>query len=314
VSASEKPLEGENMKTLLWLLSLSAAGLATPMSVLAQHDHGPAAIAATAGVPTGRPAGRPAAREWTKQPLLIGRAERGDRASAKLTLRGLAAANVTVYAAEGPAERLKTEYPVGPEGARIEAVTPKIGNYHWVVAREESADAVRVASTAWYFGNPGDSPKDMLQAPKHELEIVPAPLPREHRSYREAEKWRFLVRLNGQALAGHAVGMETEPGSRSTVMTDASGHATVVFPRDFKPAANADGEGNDARSRSRFVLVTEKEEGGKRYLTAFNYTYSQDPDRNRSLAWGAAFGILGMVAATPLLRRRQQNEGANGNA
>jgi hypothetical protein len=108
--------------------------------------------------------------------------------------------------------------------------------------------------------------------------------------------------------------METELGSRSTVVTDASGHATVVFPRDFKPAANADGEGNDARSRSRFVLATEKEDGGKRYLTAFNYTYSQDPERNRSLAWGAAFGILGMVAATPLLRRRQQNEGGKDNA
>jgi hypothetical protein len=246
--------------------------------------------------------------------LLTGKAERADRASAKLTLRGLAAANITVYASEGPAERLKTEYPVGPEGAKIEAVTPKIGNYHWVVAREESADAVRVASTAWYFGNPGDSPKDMLQTPKHELEIVPAPLPREHRSYREAEKWRFLVRFNGQALASQAVIMETELGSRSTVVTDASGHATVVFPRDFKPAANADGEGNDARSRSRFVLATEKEDGGKRYLTAFNYTYSQDPERNRSLAWGAAFGILGMVAATPLLRRRQQNEGGKDNA
>jgi hypothetical protein len=300
------------MKALILLLSLSTVGLATP--VLAQHDHGPAPAAATAGAPAGRPAGRPAAREWTKQPVLIGRAERGDRASAKLTLRGLAAANITVYASEGPVERLKTEYPVGPEGAKIEAVTPKIGNYHWVVAREESADAVRVASTAWYFGNPGDSPKDMLQTPKHELEIVPAPLPREHRSYREAEKWRFLVRFNGQALASQAVIMETELGSRSTVVTDASGHATVVFPRDFKPAANADGEGNDARSRSRFVLATEKEDGGKRYLTAFNYTYSQDPERNRSLAWGAAFGILGMVAATPLLRRRQQNEGGKDNA
>jgi hypothetical protein len=246
--------------------------------------------------------------------LLTGKAERGDRSSAKLTLRGLAAANITVYASEGPAERLKTEYPVGPDGAKIEAVTSKIGNYHWVVAREESADAVRVASTAWYFGNPGDSPKDMLQTAKHELEIVPAPLPREHRSYREAEKWRFLVRFNGQALVSQAVIMETELGSRSTVVTDASGHATVVFPRDFKPAANADGEGNDARSRSRFVLATEKEDGGKRYLTAFNYTYSQDPERSRSLAWGAAFGILGMVAATPLLRRRQQNEGGKDNA
>lgn len=302
------------MKTLLLLLSLSAAGLATPTSALAQHDHVVASVANAPSSSGGRPAGRPAGREWTKQPLLVGKAERGDPTSAKLVLRGLAAQNVTVYASEGPAERLKTDYPVGVDGAKIEAATPKIGNYHWLVAREESADAVRVASTAWYFGNPGASPKDLLGVPKHELEIVPAPLPREHRSYREAEKWRFLVRFKGQPLASQAVSMETELGSRSTVVTDVTGHATVVFPRDFKPAPQADGEGNDARNRARFVLATEKEDGGKRYLTAFNYTYSQDPERNRSLAWGAAFGILGMAAATPLLRRRQQNEGANGDA
>lgn len=300
------------MKTLLLLLSLSTVGLATP--ALAQHDHGAASVANTSAASGGRPAGRPPARDWTKQPLLLGRAERGDRAAAVLMLRGLAATSVTVYASGGPAERQKTDYPVGADGARIESVAPKTGNYHWVVAREESADAVRVASTAWYFGNPGASPKDMLEVPKHELEIVPAPLPREHRRYREAEKWRFLVRLNGQPLAGQAVSLETEFGSRSTVVTDATGHATLVFPRDFRPATEADGESNDPRNRARFVLATEKEEGGKRYLTAFNYAYSQDVDRNRSLAWGAAFGILGMVAATPLLRRRPRNEGANGNA
>lgn len=297
------------MKTLLLLLSLSAAGVAGPS--LAQHDHGAPAAAAA---PDGRPAGRPGGREWTKQPLLLGRPERGDRAAALLMPRNLNAPHVTVHASAGPAERLKAEYAVGAEGARIAAVTPKIGNYHWVVAREETPDLVRVASTAWYFGNPGDSPKDMLQAPKHELEIVPAPLPREHRSYREAEKWRFLVRFEGKPLADQKVGMETEFGSRSVAVTDSGGHATLVFPRDFKPAPEADGESNDPRQRGRFVLTTETEANGRHYLTAFNYTYAQDPERQRSIAWGAAFGLLGMVAATPLLRRRASNEGGNGHA
>lgn len=306
--------DGEIMKTLLLMLSLSASGWAAP--ALAQHDHG--ATAATEAprmpAPDARANGRPGGREWTRQPLLLGRPERGDRSAALLTQRNLAAPQVTVYASEGPAERLKTDYPANAEATKIQAVAPKIGNYHWVVAREENADTVRTASTAWYFGNPGDSPKDMLQEPKHELEIVPAPLPREHRSYREAEKWRFLVRLDGKPLPGQAVSLETELGSRSSAVTDASGHAVIVFPRDFKPAPKVDEESNDPRNRARFVLATEKEAGGKRYLTAFNYTYSQDPDRNRSLAWGTAFGLLGMAAATPLLRRRQSTEGANGHA
>ena len=41
------------------------------------------------------------------------------------------------------------------------------------------------------------APTELLKEPRHELEIVPEPLPREHGSYRESEKWRFLVRFNG---------------------------------------------------------------------------------------------------------------------
>lgn len=296
------------MNALILAISLTTAGMAAP--VFAQHDHGAAPLAGTASAPLGRPAGSPPARDWTTLPLLLGKGERGERAGALIAVRGLTASGVTVYASEGPAGRRKVDYPVDMEGARIESVAPKTGNYHWVIAREESPDSVRVASTAWYFGNPGDSPKDMLQVSKHELEIVPAPLPREHRSYREAEKWQFLVRFEGKPLAGQRVSMETEFGSRSVAVTDADGHAILVFPLDHKPSS----EGNDPRQRGRFVLATENEANGKRYLTAFNYTYAQDPDRHRSLAWGAAFGLLGMVAATPLLRRRSSNEGTNGHA
>ncbi len=220
-----------------------------------------------------------------------------------LRVQGITAAAVTVFAAEGPVDRLKAEYPMTPEGVKIESVAPKIGNYHWVTAREENADEVRVASTVWYFGNPGDSPKDLLKVPKHELEIVPTPLPREHGSYRESEKWRFLVRLNGQPLPDQPLTLETEFGSRLNALTDAAGFATVLFPRDFKPAAGEQ-TGHGPR-RAAFVLSTTKEVEGRRYLTAFNYTYGQDGDRNKSLGWGAAFGVIGMMAATPLLRRRK---------
>jgi hypothetical protein len=108
--------------------------------------------------------------------------------------------------------------------------------------------------------------------------------------------------------------METEFGSRTSAVTDAMGIATLVIPRDFKQPQKGDGETEDPRARGRFVLSTEKEDGGKRYLTAFNYSYTQDPERSRSLGWGAAFGILGMVAATPLLRRRQQAQGDKDHA
>ena len=281
------------------LLSTSLVACVLSGAALAQHDHASAPAAAVAS----RPA---ASREWTRQPLLLpGMNRRGERAAAVLRPRGIESASVTVFASEGPAERRRVDYPIGAEGAIIESATPRIGNYHWVIARQESADAVQVASTAWFFGNPGDSPKTMLGEAKHELEIVPDPLPREHANYRESEKWRFLIRMNGVPLVQQPVTLETEFGSRSTFLTDPMGVATVLFPRDFKPADAAQaGQGGHGPRRAKFVLTTEKEAAGRRYLTAFNLTYGQDADRDRSLGWGAAFGLFGMVAATPLLRRR----------
>jgi hypothetical protein len=247
--------------------------------------------------------------------LLPGKNPRGERATANLRQQGIAASSLTVFAPEGAEDRRKVDYPAGAEGARIAPGTAKIGNYHWVVAREESAEAVKVASTAWYFGNPGDSPKELLKVVKHELEIVPEPLPREHGRYRESEKWRFLVRLNGAPLAGQPLLLETEFGSRAAFLTDAAGIATVLFPRDFRPVAKGEGDhGGHGRQLAKFVLSTEKEADGRRYLTAFNLTYAEDADRNKSLGWGAAFGLLGMLAATPLLRRRQNGSQGNNHA
>lgn len=280
-------------------LAVAAAWLLTT-AAFAHHGHHdmpaapPAAVQQLASTP-----------RWTQQPLLLpGSMARGERAKALLQPVGLVVSTVTVFAPEGPVERLRVDYPVGAEGAWIEAVTPKIGNYHWVIAREEHPDLVRVASTAWYFGNPGASPKALLEKAKHELEIIPAPLPREHSSYRESEKWRFLVRFKGQPLAHHPLTLETEFGSRATFYTDASGFATVLFPRDFRPAAKLSEAAHHRPRRAQFVLFTEKSSEGRRYLTAFNHTYQQDTDRDKSLGWGAAFGLLGMLAATPLLRRR----------
>lgn len=273
----------------------------------AQHDHAAGSTMSGAGSAL-LVQSRPVVREWTRQPLLLpAMSRRGERNVALLRLQGLEAASLTVFAAGGPDERRRVDYPVTPEGTKIESASTAVGNYHWVVAREEGDREVRVASTAWYFANPGPAPTVLLGEPKHELEIVPVPLPREHSGYREAEKWRFLVRMNGAPLSGHPLDLETEFGSRSRFVTDERGLATVLFPRDIRPAPAREDKGSEAAMgprRAKFVLATEKELDGKHYLTTFNYTYSPDPDRERSLAWGAAFGLLGMAAATPLLRRR----------
>lgn len=268
---------------------LLAGLLALP--VAAQHGH------------DGAPSVAPPA--WTQHPLLLPAAGRGERDAAQLKAVGIAAATLRVHAPEGPAEALLRDYPVTDGRAKIATGSARIGNYHWVVMREETPAWVKVASTAWYFGNPGASPRALLATPKHELEIVPDPLPREHGSYRESEKWRFLVRFQGIPQPGQKLTLETEFGTRTSFVTDQSGIATVLFPRDFRPPSVDKEEGaSHGRPSAKFVLSTEKHSDERHYLTAFNLNYAPDAERGRSLAWGAGFCLAGMLAATPLLRRR----------
>lgn len=287
------------MKTTVLLLVL----LAGP--ACAQHDHSQHAAPSEASAAT-MPQ-RPMARDWTRYPLLVPATQRGgERGATALRLQGIETAEVTVFAAGGPAERQRVAYAVGEAGAQIQPASPKIGNYHWVVARQESDAEVRVASTAWYFSNPGPAPTELLKQVKHELEIVPSPLPREHSAYREAETRDFLVRWNGVPLAGKTLTLESEFGSRSSYVTDAQGRATILLPRDFREQKGraAGEEAMMGPRRAKFVLGTEHDDGGRHYVTAFNSTYSPDPERTRSIGWGVTFGAIGMVAALPLLRRR----------
>lgn len=276
-----------------------------PQAAQHEHEHNHATADAVMPVPE-PPRGRPEGREWSRYPLLLpAMGPRGERSVKLLKTRNLAASEVEVFAAEGPEEQRRRAFPLTPEGARIESVTPQTGNYHWVSARMEQDGQIMVASTAVYFGNPGDAPTAMLMERKHELEIIPQPLPREHGSYRESEKWRFLVRFQGQPLANQRVQMETESGSRITFTSDANGLTTVLFPYDFKvEKPQGAGAHHGGPRRAHFVLATEHQADGKRYLSAFNYAYSPDAERNRNLAAGIGFGIFGMVLAAPLLRRK----------
>lgn len=272
---------------------------AAPAGMAGGHDHGAARAEDAAASAPAR------GQDWTRYPLIVPQMRRGaDRMAGSLGLKNIEAAQVTLYA---PVRQISMDFPVTEQGARIEAVDPKVGNFHWVTARQDKEGTVIVASTVHAFNNPGPAPTAMFLERKNALEIIPQPLPREHSSYRESEKWRFLVRFNGQPLANGKLKLETEFGSRSTFLTSQDGLATVLFPRDIKPAAENAPGGHGPR-RAKFVLAVEHDDLGKHYLTAFNYGYGADPDRSRSLAAGAGFGVLGMLLAAPLWRRKRDNK------
>lgn len=247
-----------------------------------------------------------AARGWTSYPLIVramtkGMNERG--APIMMVTKNFQPDKRSAYAPSGDAPR-ELEMTLG--GAQLEPL-PEVGNYYWITAREELDDKIIVASTSHYFTSPGPAPAKMLLMKKHELELIPQPLPREHGRYRENEDWKFLLRYNGQPLPNQTVNLETQNGSKASFTSDAQGIATVHFPEDFKQAAakKEGGGGHDHGPRSvPFVLETEYAAGGKQYVTAFNYVYGADAYTGRSLAWGTGFTLFGMLLASPLLRRK----------
>lgn len=263
-----------------------------------RHEHAAPPEAAKAPAQRG-------GRDWTRYPLILPvMAPRGERGANTLALKNLEAGALDVYSPD----QARRQYPVAAEGVRVEPAPAKSGNYYWVTARAERGNQVDVASTATYFSNPGAAPTALLQARKHELEIVPLLLPREHGSYRESEKWQFLLRFNGQPLANQALTLETEFGSRIAFSSDGAGIATVLFPYDFKEEEPGKAHGgHSGPRRAKFVLATEHRHGGMHYLSAFNYSYSPDAARGKNLWAGLGFGAFGMLLAVPLLRHGKNN-------
>ncbi len=296
---------------LLALLPLSGWAAERPaMTPGMEHEHRNHDGKEGAGPPGGESRqGMRASREWTRYPLILPvMAPRGERGGNTLDLRNIAADVLDVYAPDGSPEQLRRQVPTIAGGTRVEPVSSKNGNYYWVTAREANEERVSVASTATFFSNPGAAPTALLLQAKHDLEIVPQPLPREHGSYRESEKWKFLLRYQGKPLAGKKLMLETEFGSRIAFTSDADGIATVLFPYDFKAEEPGKGGGHHGGPRrAKFVLAVEHEDGSKHYLTAFNYSYSPDAERGKNLWAGLGFGAFGMLLATPLLRRKKSN-------
>lgn len=313
------------MKTTFVLLAvlLAASGAAQDSAAAVPHDHsahaGPGAAPGDAhanlrtttgavqnGAHAAHAGGSDAARPWTALPLVIDvPARQRQRGVETVALRNLDAGVVQVYA-PGPRPHAKT---VPLEGGRARVVAaPRIGSYHWVTATEERSGEVITASTVVAFSDAGPAPDALLAERKGELEIVPEVLPREHATWRETDLARFLVRFRGAPLPGAVVTLETERGSRATLVAGKDGRLTVLFPRDLpeEPArASAHGHG---RPRVRFVLGAEHRDGGRRHLTAFNWVYGADPARERSMGAGLAFGLGGMLLAAPLLLRRPRRK------
>lgn len=250
---------------------------------------------------------REAGPAWTAFPTLKTRMGGEGRDGKVVTVipQGIVADSIAAYSNDVADAQGRRQLPLDMAGARLDK--PARGGFHWLAAREEQNGRVKVASTVYFFSNPGKNPTALFMQQKHELELIPQPYPREHSRYRANEDWKFLVRFNGKLLVGQKVSLETQNGSKSELISDEQGVITVRMPDDFKPEDEkaAAGMHEHRRRSSDFVLATEHVDGAKNYLTAFNSSYGTDALDQRSLAMGLGFMLLGMLGATPLLRQRE---------
>jgi hypothetical protein len=285
-----------------------------------------AAAPAFAAVPEGKPGGRPPMdmsgghdhaammrgmgkqTAWTLYPTLKARMSGETRETMKTVImpQNIVSPNIDAWSNNLKDDNAHRQLAMEMGGAMLDK--PASGGFHWLAAREEQGDAVRVASTVHPFGERGaQNPTAMFMQQKHELEIIPQPYPREHSRYRAGEAWQFLVRFNGSPLPGQKVYLETSNGSMAEFVADAQGVIVLRVPDDFSAGEThqAAGGHNHGRPGAEFVLATEHEAGGKSYLTAFNSSYGRNAYDQRSLALGLGFTLLGMLGAAPLLRKRK---------
>ena len=294
----------------LVLAAASAPAAAQPGTAAEEHashvesaDTGGAAGKGGFGGGAGRPV------SWTAFPTLKTRmsGEGRERRVVSVVPQGIVANSIDAYSNNAGDAKGHRQLPLDMAGAKLDK--PESGGFHWLSAREEQADKVRVASTVYFFSDRGaQNPTALFMQQKHELEIIPQPYPREHSRYRANEDWKFLVHFNGKPLANQKVFLETANGTKFELVSDAQGVVTVSIPDDFKSETRQKtaGSHDHGRRSADFVLAVEHVEGGKSYLTAFNGSYGADAFDQRSLAMGLGFTLLGMIGAAPLLRQRKK--------
>jgi hypothetical protein len=272
------------------------------------HEHDAAKPVAEKAPATQAPARRAPGSEsaWTRQPIIVpaGRPERG--APTPLAGKGLEASELTVFSPD--LKQAPIALPLDGGRWLVNAPQAGVGGYHWLVARSVAESEIRTATTALAFPSKGPSPADRMAEIRPGLEVQPLLLP-EHGGYREGDTWEFLVRFDGQSVPHAKLNLETENGTRTRAIADEKGVARVQFPRDFDPAT-FDKEGGAARTRKAYVVSAEIDKDGIRHVSAFNQSYYPDVARDRNLAAGLGFLILGMAMASPLLRNKKEKRDA----
>ena len=248
--------------------------------------------------------GVPGAAETGGRPATPKPQAHDHRAAKKLMLENAEGASVTLWKPDLSTQPLSFD-----QGG---FTLPKTGmdNYHALVAeRRPDATTLEAAIRFVYLrGKPsGNSPSLLTTAVKTPLDIVPAPLPREHRHYQANHDAVFVLRFKGKPLANAPVALSTANGSHLQLVTDRIGALRFTLPDDF-PATEPGRENNRP---AEFVLQAETERDGRTYRTSLSGEYHVDPAHWQSFELGMM--VLGAGFVTGLVvNRRKPKQGRAG--
>jgi hypothetical protein len=227
-------------------------------------------------------------------------ADNGHRGRKPLMLENAEGAVITLWKPDLTTEVLQ------PAHSAVTIPPTGMDNYHALVAEKDWGDIKEALIRYEYlFGRPSKhSPNELAGAIKTELEIVPAPIPREHFRYYSDQSWGFQVRLHGQPLADLPLTLETEHGSRLEVTSDSSGYARFRLPDDFPGVQSGE---RDRRS-AEFAVIAATEQDGVVYETRLTAAYQVNPShwQSNSLGW-AAIG-LGFLVGGLISRQKEQRD------
>lgn len=187
-----------------------------------------------------------------------------------------------------------------------------VDNYHLLFAKKRTAQSEEVAMRYLYqHGKPsGESPSSLIDYSKARLDILPAPLTREHQRYLSQQPFHFVVRFDGEVLPQQSVVLTTSNGSEVEGRTDADGRVTFHLPDDFTDVQ----PGRRSNPPADFVLRVAHVAQGEQYHTTLSAPYYVNPSHWRSTGGGLAAMLAGVVTGFVVLRRSRRDGTDKGRA
>ena len=230
----------------------------------------------------------------------------GRRAPKSYVLKG-GAAEVVLLKPDLARQALKLD------GGTVKVRSTGMENYHALVAESQPDDKTIESAVRYLYmrGKPsGYSPSLVNKAVKVRFEIVPAPLPREHRRYNANHDAVFILRYLGTPVASTPVTMRTANGTELTAVSDRAGAIRVTFPDDI-PVVK---EGRRNNRPIEFVLSSQLQRDGQTFNTTLSGQYHADPAYWQSFELGMAVLGVGFVSGLAINRRARRKSAQQSSA